>query len=365
VAPASITASRSGPNDITLTWPAVTMDVQSRTVGVASYEVVYAAGTAGFTPSPGSFSPVPGSPVAGGTLTLTHNLSTADKDYLRVQDNVYYYMVRAADACPNFSAYCSPSAATCTFNGTPSLSPSSGNHVAGSVPLSLGVSGGGDTYVRARVRIPSITGGSDVYDQTATAYPFVFPNWNAASASPGTYTVYIEVENSNGCVNYRTQTLIVDSVLACQISPANPNLSPTTGQAGGDKKSDLTWEIINNAAKDLFIDRIDVAWTDTLGFNPSLNGFFYPDVISPASKSWVPAATSPATGTFSLPLFLDRLNNTTSPVPVKLDFSNSLVSSSGNAGETITIRFGFHDSTGTNGSCTFQVIAKDLIVAIQ
>ena len=34
-------------------------------------------------------------------------------------------------------------------------------------------------------------------------------------------------------------------------------------------------------------------------------------------------------------------------------------------GETITIKFNFHDSSGTSGSCTFQVIAKDLSITTQ
>ncbi|HEV8335722.1 MAG TPA: prepilin-type N-terminal cleavage/methylation domain-containing protein [Candidatus Polarisedimenticolia bacterium] len=365
MSPSGINVGRTSQNTVTITWAPVMVDVQSRTVSVTSYEVVYAAGTVGMPPSSGAFSPVPGSPVQSPTVTLVHNLTTSDKDYLRIQNNTYYYMVRASDACPNFSYFSSPQETTCTFNGTPSLSPPNATHVAGSVPLNLSVSGGGDTYVRARIRIPSITGGSDVYDQTATSYPFVFPSWNASTAPPGTYTLYIEVENSNGCVNFRTQTLIVDSVLACQISPANPNLSPTTGTAGGDKKSDLTWQIINNAAKDLFIDGIDVTWTNTLGFNPALNAFFYPSIISPATKTWSPAATSPASANFSFPQFLDKANDSTSPLEVKLDFTNSLVSSSGNSGETITIRFRFHDSTSTGGSCTFQVIAKDLSVVTQ
>jgi len=363
VAPASITASRTSQNQVTLTWPAVLQDVNSRTIQVASYELVYAAGTVSDNPAMLTYSAVPGSPVAGGTLTLVHNLTSTDKTFLQVQNNTYFYKVRAADACPNFSSYSNPSSMQCTFNGTPSMSPANGANVAGSVPISLSVSGGGDTYVRARIHIPNPQGGADLYDQTATAYPFAFPNWNSAAAPPGTYTVFIEVENSNGCVNFRTQTLTVNSTLACQISPANPNLSPTTGTIGGVKKSDLSWDIINNSGKDLYIDRIDLSWTNTLGFNPLIQSFAYPSIITPPSYTWPVALSSPAsTGTFSSPLFFDRFSDSTSPVNVKLDFTNSLVNSSGNAGETITIRFNFHDTSGTSGSCTFQVIAKDLSV---
>jgi hypothetical protein len=245
------------------------------------------------------------------------------------------------------------------------MSPASGSVVAGSVPISLAISGGGDIYVRARIHIPNPQGGADLYDQTATAYPFNFPSWNSSAAAGGTYTVYIEVENSNGCVNYRTQTLTVNSVLACQITPANPNLNPTTGKAGGTKKSDLSWDIINNASKDLFIDGIDVAWTNSLGFNPLLTAFFYPMGIIPANMTWSPSATSPATTNFSLPLFLDRFNDSSSPVTVLMDFTNSLVDSNGTSGEVITIRFRFHDVSNTSGACTFQVVAKDLSVVTQ
>ncbi|HEU5179346.1 MAG TPA: prepilin-type N-terminal cleavage/methylation domain-containing protein [Candidatus Polarisedimenticolia bacterium] len=361
--PYTVNASRTTQNDVTITWPAVVQDVQSRTIQVASYEVVYAAGTISSDPSLLTYTAVPGSPVTGGTLTLVHSLTSSDKSYLQVQNNTYFYKVRATDACPNLSAWSTPSSLICTFNGTPTMSPASGSNVAGSVPISLAVSGGGDTYVRARIYIPNPQGGSPYYDQTATAYPFVFPNWNSAATPAGTYTIYIEVENSNGCINYRTQTVTVSSVLACQISPANPNLSPTTGTAGGTKKSDLTWDIINNAQKDLYIDRIDVAWTNTLGFNPLLSSFLYPSFISPPSFTWPTPVISPATtGTFSLPLFFDRFNDATSPVNVKLDFTNSLVNSSGTSGEVITIRFTFHDSSSVTGSCTFQVIAKDLSI---
>ena len=363
-APSTITASRTSQNDVTITWPAVLQDVQSRTIQVATYEIVYAQGTTSSNPNTLTYSAVPGSPVAGGTLTLVHNLSSSDKSYLQIQNNTYFYKVRAVDACPNFSAFSTPSILQCTFNGTPSMSPSSGATVAGSVPFSLSVSGGGDTYIRARIHIPNPQGGADLYDQTATAYPFAFPNWNAAAVPAGTYTVFIEVENSNGCINYRTQTLIVSSVLACQISPANPNLSPTTGTIGGTKKSDLSWDIVNNAGKDLYIDRIDLSWTNTLGFNPLVVSFAYPSIISPPSYTWATPLASPAsTGQFTVPLFFDRFSDTWSPVNVKVDFSNSLVNSSGNSGETITIRFNFHDASGTTGSCTFQVIAKDLAVS--
>jgi len=367
MAPAGVNASRSSQNTVTIGWQPVVQDVNSRTIQVASYEIFYTQGTIG---PPPAFSSPPytslGSPTPASTTTLVHNLTTTDKDYLRIQGNTYYYFVRASDACPNTSAYSTASQMSCTFNGTPSMTPSGGTHVAGSVPLSISISGGGDTYVRARIHIPSISGGADVYDQTVLmppGSPIAFPNWNAASTPPGTYVVYFEVENSNGCINFKNETLIVDSVLACQISPANPNLSPTTGKAGGDKKSDLTWDIINNSGKDLFIDRVNVAWTNTLGFNPLLNSFAYPIGITPPSFAWSTPAISPATGGFSLPLFFDRFSDNTSPVTVLLDFTNSLVDSSGTNGETITIGFDFHDSTGTSGACTFQVIAKDLAVS--
>ncbi len=363
MAPGSVSASRTGQNTITIAWAPVVLDVNSRTIAVSGYDVAFAQGTVGMPPASGSFQPVPGSPVTSPTVTLVHNLSPTDKQYLQVQNNAYYYRVRASDACPNYSAYSAATQASCTFNGTPSLSPPNGTHVAGSVPFSLSISGGGDTYVRARIHIPSITGQADVYDQTATAYPFVFPNWNSTASVPGTYTVYFEVENSNGCINFANETLTVDSVLACQISPANPNLSPTTGKVGGSKNSDLTWDIINNANKNLYIDRIDVAWTNTLGYNPLLNSFSYPTGISPPNKVWSPAATSPASGSFPLPLYFDPLSNSSSPVNVMLDFTNSLVNTT--AGETISIKFTFHDDTNSTGTCTFQVIASNLSITTQ
>jgi len=361
--PTNVLASRTSQNAITISWNPVVQDVSSRTIQVASYEVLYAAGTVGFPPSSGLFSPVPGSPVMYPTVTLMHSLSSTDKDYLRVQNNTYYYLVRAVDACPNFSLYSNAAATSCTFNGNVAMTPSNNTHVAGSVPISLTVSGGGDTYVRARIRINNSSTGVNAYDSgDVTAYPFTFQAWNAAALNPGNYTAYIEVENSLGCINFKQQTLIVDSVLACQISPANPNLSPTTGKAGGTNRSQLTFDIINNAQKDLFITGVDVTWTNVLGYNPLLTSFSYPTGITPPNKTWSPAAISPATASFcSTCILLDRTNDNTNPVNLQLDFTNSLAVKGG-SGEEITITFHFHDISNTTGTCTFQVIAKDLTI---
>lgn len=361
-APSTVVAGRTGQNDVTITWSPVNLDVNNRTIQVATYELFYAAGTVSSIPNPVQFISL-GIPSPSTATTKVHALSQTDKDYLRVQNNTYYYMVKAADGCPNWSAYSNPAQMSCTFNGNPSMSPSDNTHVAGSVPISLTVSGGGDVYIRAHIHIAPSAGGADVYDQTVTSYPFSFPAWNASTASPGNYTAYIEVENSKGCINFRTQTLIVDSVLSCQISPANPNLTPTTGKAGGTNQSDLTFDVINNAAKDLFIDSINFTWTNTLGFDPQLTSFSYPTGISPPNKVFSPAAASPATAAFTPPLFFDQFSDNSSPVNVMIDFTNTVATKSG--GETITIRFNFHDTTNTSGSCTFQVIAADLSITTE
>jgi hypothetical protein len=312
-------------------------------------------------PSSNRYQSVPGGPV--GLTTLTHRLNQVDKNYLQIQDNAYYYMVRASDACPNHSAFSSASQVSCTFQGTPFLSPPEGTHVAGAVPMSVSLGGGGDTYLRARIHIAGISGGPDIYDQTATSYPFLFPLWNTAAVPPGTYAVDYEVENATGCTEFRTSTLTVDAILPCPISPAGGGLFPTLGTVGGNVKNDMTWDIINDAGVDLFIDGIDLAWTNTLGFNPLFQAFYYPSSASPATQVWAPAVISPVSGEFSPPLFLDRLSGAGGPVNVKLEFSNSLVDSQSATGETVTIRFRFHDASSTSGSCTFLVTARDFAVS--
>ena len=117
------------------------------------------------------------------------------------------------------------------------LSRSDGASNGGIVPMALSVSGT-DTYVRARVHIPNLTTPTaNVYDQEIlTGPPWTFPAWDTTASAAGIYTIYWEVENQKGCVKIYPTTFTAVANLACQITPTNPNLSPTNGKPSSLKK---------------------------------------------------------------------------------------------------------------------------------
>jgi prepilin-type N-terminal cleavage/methylation domain-containing protein len=357
--PTGLTAVHPSKFVVNLSWTAVTTKTDGTTTYVGLYKVYRVKAAVGTNPasiSPGAYSLMGTST----TTTYTDTLSGPDANDLN-QGYAYFYTVSAADLCGNESVKSDPAEVSCQFSGQMIVSPPNGTSGAGTTNILLTVTGT-DTYVRAKVRIPDLVGNGDVYNQETFSYPFTFPAWNSSAAGPGVYTIMWEVETNKGCVQTTTTRFTVVANLACQITPTNPNLSPTTGKPSALNKN-LAWDIINNSGKDLDIVGIDVDWTANLGSH-LLTAIQFPTgaVVSNLGSGVSPVATAD----FSLfPLVLPAASNGscgTCHINMTLGFDTSILNSSG-TGELVTVQYRFTDISGASGLCRFTVY-PDLTVVV-
>ena len=225
------------------------------------------------------------------------------------------------------------------------------------MPITLDVSGP-QNYTRARVRIPDPNvAGSYVYDQETFSYPFSFPAWDSTVAGAGSYTIDWEVENNRGCIKTVTTNFTVTDNLACQITPTNPNLSPTSGKPSSLNRV-MTWDIINNSGLDLDIFQIDVSWTSVLTTTRQLVSIQYPAGF-PTLPTLISGPTSPVIADYSLftlllPATADGVCGAACVATMALKWDEQIVDS-GNVGELVTIKYHFEDASSTTGTCQFTV----------
>ncbi|HUD72359.1 MAG TPA: prepilin-type N-terminal cleavage/methylation domain-containing protein [Dongiaceae bacterium] len=356
--PLAMTAARPTSAVVNLTWQPVTTKVNGTPAFINLYKIYRANQIS--TTNPLSISS--GSWTLVGTSTTpswTNNLTSSDIAAL-LPGYAYFYTITAADLCGNESAKADPASVGCVFTGSISPSPADGASGAGMVSIAMTVSGP-DTYTRARVHIPRINGTGDTYDHTAVSSPFTFPGWNSSNDGAGIYTIYWEVENASGCTQIWQTRYTVTANLACQITPTNPNLSPTNGKASNQNKN-LSWDIINNSGKDLTIDRIVLTWGNTIGTH-LIQTIQYPTGAN--VSNFGAGAATPATGDYSVfPLSLPATANGscgTCLVNMMLGFSTQMVNPSTGSGDLVTIQYRFTDVSGVNGTCQFTVF-PDLTV---
>jgi len=234
------------------------------------------------------------------------------------------------------------------------------------VPISVTVSGT-NTYVRAKARIPSLVNpATDEYNQevfaTCATSPctYSFPAWDTTATGGGSFTIYWEVENDKGCIKYLTTSFTATANLACQITPTNPNLSPTNGKPSNQNKK-LSWDIVNNSGKDLEIYQVDVLWTNILGSH------ILTDLEFPTGTSMIPFSCTKSASTSSnatvdcstFPIGLGMTDNglcgtSACQKNMSLLWDLQIVNSS-NVGETVTVKYYFRDATSATGTCQFSV----------
>jgi prepilin-type N-terminal cleavage/methylation domain-containing protein len=343
---------------VNLTWTPVTTKVDGTAEFINMYKVYRAKEVVGTLPaaiSAGSYS------LIGTTTTASYTDALSGADAASLNNNyALFYVVSAADLCGNESVRSDASQIFCSFSGTFSVTPTNGSANTGTVPIALSVSGT-DTYVRAKVQIPNLAGAGDAYNQETFTYPFTFPSWNASTAGPGVYTINWEVENSHGCVQTLTTTFTVTANLACQITPTNPNLTPTQGSPSNQSKN-LSWDIMNNSGKDLSITSINVSWSNNVGTH-LLQSIQFP--TGTTVTTFGSGTATPASASYSLfPLVLSKTANGSCGscmVNMMLAYDTKLVNSTG-AGELITIRYTFQDASLTSGSCQFSVFPDGSLV---
>jgi len=361
--PSGLTGTRVSPQNVDLSWTAVTTNAIGDPIAVGLYNI-YGYVSTSFQ-SPGSL------PLASFTLRGTSNTNSytdtlqSGENGLLNQGNSIYYIVSAADLCGNESTKSNPIEIYCDFQGTLIHDPTDGATVSGVVPILFDVTGP-DSYIRARVRIENdLTPGVFVYDQEVFTYPFVFPAWDSTAAGVGTYTVYWEVEDNKGCTGTATSALTATANLACQITPTNPNLSPTNGKPSNQRKF-LSWDIINTSGKDLEITQVDVEWTSVLSASRLLTDLQYPTGTTVTSLGGGVASKAAVDFSFFpllLPMGADGLcGNSSCIVNMTLGWDIQVVDNTG-TGELMTITYHFRDATSATGSCTFTV-SPDLSLAV-
>ena len=351
---------------VVMTWNAVTTKTDGTPTYIDQYRIYRSRqtfGTPAASVSPGSYSLV----TTTSTTNFTHNLAGQDISDMNT-GYTFFYSVAAADLCGNESQKADPGEASCPFNGTLSPTPANNGAGAGIIPILLNVSGP-DTFVRARVRIPSLSGAGDVYDQQDLSYPFTFPSWNAAAAGPGAYQIIWEVENNNGCIQTMVTAFTVAANLACQISPTNPNMSPTSGSPSSQNKK-LSFDMVNNSGLDLNITSIDFSWTNVYGPQlPSphkLTTVQFPTGVT--VSSYGSGALTPVTANYSLfPLLLPGTanglcGNSSCVVNMSMQWDTQMVNTTFTGGELVTVKYHFQDSYSNSGTCTFT-ISPDLAIA--
>jgi hypothetical protein len=361
--PTGLTGTRTGPQNIDLSWTAVTTNANGDPVTVGLYKIYGYLDTSFQSPSSlplGSFT-LRGS---SNTNTYTDTLLSGENPALN-QNQSLYYIVSAADLCGNESVKSDPLEIYCDFQGTLTTFPADGETVSGVVPILFDVSGTGN-YTRAKVRIENdLNPGVYVYNQEVFTSPFLFPAWDSTADSIGTYTIYWEVEDNKGCVGTSTSSMTVTAFLACQITPTNPNLSPTSGKPSNQNKF-LSWDIINTSGKDLEITEVQVGWTAILSSTRLMTELQYPTGTTVTSLGG--GVPSPATVDFSffpllLPMGADGLcGNSACVVNMLLGWDTQMVDNKG-VGELLTITYNFRDASSATGSCTFTV-APDLTIAV-
>jgi len=367
MAPTSVTGTPTGPTSIALTWNAVTMDTSSKPVSITTYNVyraLVAYGTVPATVPSGSFvlrSSATG-PVTG-TVTYTDALSNADHQAMN-SGQMFVYAISATDLCGNQSARSTPIGVSCSTNvSSVTTTPVAGASNGGIQPMSMSVNGTG-SYTRAKVTVVRNSDSQQVYSQEVySAGPYTFPSWDTTAAGAGIYTIYWEVEASNGCIySAPPATFTVVANLACQISPTNPNLSPTSGKPSS-LNHNMAWDIVNNSGKDLNLTRIDISWSQNVLGNHKIVYLQYPTGTTVTTwgtgyQSVVAPSKSTATADYSsFPQLLPATANGicgTCKINMLLSFDTQIVDTTNN-GETLTIKYYFTDTTNAAGTCQFDI----------
>ncbi|MBI4161946.1 MAG: prepilin-type N-terminal cleavage/methylation domain-containing protein, partial [Acidobacteria bacterium] len=187
-APTNVVAVQSSPNTIDVSWDAVTQNAATppAPIQVAGYNVYVAEAVAGLDPdSIADSSYILGAGPVSGT-SYQYWFSSLPAGYSN------YFKTTALDDCPNESQKSAGAESTCDFIGTLTYDPQDGASLAGTVTLSLSVTGP-QTYTRGRIRIRAASTSTDVYYEETWTVPFSFPSWDSSAVSPGTYEIFYEV----------------------------------------------------------------------------------------------------------------------------------------------------------------------------
>ncbi len=368
-APMNLQATDMGLGLHRLVWDRVSQDTDAppSPILIDKYKVFRAVVPVGDDPNQGSYSEV-----FSGFVT---NASSPSWDATSVSNipssQRYYYKVAGLDDCPNTGVLSIPDEVDkCSLGGSIDVTMSPGGpSVTGNQTITV-THTPGITVVNTRLVIKNATTGVTVYDQTDGTSPYQYL-WNASSVPAGqTYLIAAFVTNDAGCTDSVTSSVATMSVIACCISPTNPNLSPTTGSL---KNNEVFFDIVNNCGDDVLIQKMVMAWTNNLSQNALLTEVNYNifDFINPGRDIIInpdapPAVTLDFTGgTLAPELRLSKNNDDTSPVRLRYVFTQPMLGRSGPSfvGETIRTDFFFTVASQSGaGRCELNVVTNPLSV---
>jgi prepilin-type N-terminal cleavage/methylation domain-containing protein len=344
VAPTGVTATRLDPNTIRVTWTAVTTNTASPALPIAvdQYKIYRAVG---------STSSSPNDPLLAytyvGTATATTPPPTYDDNIISIKNDLKtqaaFYKVSALDYCPNESAQSSGALATCIFTGTISFSPPDNSSGGGDIPITLAILGGTDPSYTGRVHIARDTDGygpADFLFPSITSTPST-ATWLQTTNDTGVYTITYEVDNSVGCIATATAKYTRTNSLPCKLTAAGATLTPTSG---GLKTNILTLNLTNTYTKGLDINKITPSWT-----NPGSHVLDEIDLPTSPLTSFCGPGAAKASGVGCTPTFLAPQITAGATNGTRNVWTTSM------AGETITLKYDFTDTTGLAGVCTFCV----------
>ncbi len=201
-APANVQAHFVGVNSAHVKWKPITQDVDGEAIKIDRYELFRSSAIDGAAaPASAVWDPTP---LAGGPNTDYQDGSVPPL----LAGQVVYYRVTGADPCGNVSDPSTEGKLECAFTGDVEIvTPADGQLVSGSVPTTVRVTNGTDTYVSVEITyVPSVKGKARTFTSATPGTSWTDTGWKASPQ--GFFTITATVTNAAGC----TQTDSIDVV---------------------------------------------------------------------------------------------------------------------------------------------------------
>ncbi len=358
--PTNVQAIRTTKNTVTVTWDPVITNVNAQPLTIQTYRIYRVTAPSTTLATDVTFAEPPRGTITNGTTTWTDNLDPADKAALNTGQSLFY-AIKAADLCPNLSDYSGVTKVDCSANGTLTTNPPNNTTNAGSIALSVNLTGATDCYQRARVDIyrqPNLTTAVRFFEPApllsgCLSFPFSLGTWNATADGAGTYLLAWELETDKGCTRVTPTSFTVSTDLACNLT-LNSAVRTSSGSLSGKKWS---WDIVNGAGKTLKIFQIDVSWITA--------GSQLTDVQWPTGTSKLAASGLPGGGPSTSVVFADT-TFTLLDLPLGATVNTSLIWGASIATDSLALRYHFKEAAGatTTGSCAWTVSSTGTITAV-
>lgn len=295
--------------------------------------------------------------------------------------NTFYYRVAGLTDCSapyDEGALSDPNeSATCNLGATIILEPRDGTSIAGAATVALGVNLPDPQQTYSGFLTISDAFGSIIASHGSGANPLPLPAvflFETISLVAGDYIITGTVRNGSGCSSSVSHTVSVVTPVPCCIAPQNPVLGPARGQVSS-RNRDVLIKIVNNCGEDLEITRMDVDWTNLLGFKriqylcwDTFGIQPKPDTCQANSTftlEYIPPLISPVDNTFTPALDLSRLKDDLDPLYMGFQYDETLIDEDAGTGETINVQMSFtRASSSGETQCVFQIQTNPLDVVI-